>query len=455
MGVTLPKGTRFAGFGVSAIKCGLHSIQKTGSAFAFSELKGVGADLRERAILFEELMDRRLIEEHRGSYSITDRGIAVANSSGTARVPIEKAKAHLDELKERIVEFNNDPDGIFSIDRLWLFGSAMRGEATVGDIDITLETSRRPPYDTDYELFRQRMNHDLKLAGVPAGKRHSLSFCGESWLIRRGIFGMRRHPIFSEVPFFNLVSLGAPCQLIFDRLRGGVVEDAILERHPKSPGRSKDAPKPLELPDLSAPSVRPMHASWLGGWVGERLSPPGYFFKANRRAAFLLRDYAQGLAVTTTGADGGRGRRRGLREAQIDGRERVLLELSHADQAGSVVLHRTIEEGDRGPEIIVRLENGAVEGNPSVSVPLSCGLACAVALLATTDAHRVMRRKMDCGEDNEVSIIVEVGSPGEALTESVAHATNVMLHKGVINIEPDGWIGDPAVVGRSPIRFSI
>jgi predicted nucleotidyltransferase len=459
MGVTLPKDMRFAGFRPSAIKAGLQSIWKTGSAEAFAQLKGAGANVRERAILFEELLDRDLIEKSRRGYQLTKGGEAIAVGKARTRTPIARARMHIDNLLERINAYNSDPDGFLFIDQVWLFGSAMRGEDTVGDVDIALSTSRRPPYDKSYYLMQERVEEVLQKRGEIPAQHGSLLFSGEEWLMKKAIFGERRHPLLSGVQTGtgDLESIGAPCQLIYDRSRGRV-NDPILPQHPKSEGRAEGTPAPRQLPDLSPDPVRPMHARWLYSYDGpERVSPYDIF--GNWEIAEpLFPSFPDGLKVMLAGDGSDAEWTPKALNKKVDGRDRVLLKVERLGAGTSVVLHRSIVDGDDGVRVIARLERAQMVGTSNPAPVLFDDISRTIALLLATDAQRVMRRQMDIGEPKEVAIIVDSSSLKDPLSDRLGDDAFGHLEARRVSIEPDNWTGspvriemiDPALVAPAP-----
>ncbi len=280
MGVTLPKDMRFAGFKAGVIKAGLKSLARTSNAASFMTLKGVGENVRERAILFQELLDRKLVEPRQNAHELTEAGEAIASGKAKTRTPLARAQMHVDQLLERIAAYNADPEGFLHIDQVWLYGSTMRGEETVGDIDIALSTSRRPPYDKNWDLMQRRVREVLRERGDSPANQYSPLFSGEDWLMRRAIFGERRHPLLAGVQGStgDLAAIAAPCQLLYDRSRGGKVNDPILPQHPASEGRHESTPEQRTLPELEAGPARPMDAHWLVAYAQYgTLSPDDIF----------------------------------------------------------------------------------------------------------------------------------------------------------------------------------
>ena len=79
-------------------------------------------------------------------YSLSDKGLIVARGKTKPRTPLAQAQEVLDGFLRRVDALNCDPNAVRYIDQVWLFGSVLRGQDTVGDIDLALVTARRPEY---------------------------------------------------------------------------------------------------------------------------------------------------------------------------------------------------------------------------------------------------------------------------------------------------------------------
>src|SRR5690606_792780 len=94
------------------------------------------------AALYEELLERQLIDpqvESREHY-LTEAGLAIAGGK-TRRSPLSTARRVLDDLLARIEQMNEHFAPLHVVQRVWLFGSVTRGQETVGDIDLAIETA--------------------------------------------------------------------------------------------------------------------------------------------------------------------------------------------------------------------------------------------------------------------------------------------------------------------------
>lgn len=277
MGVNLPKDTTLAGFRLTQVRQALKAYARTGEEENFFEVKSFAPSRMEAAALYEELLERKLIDPEAVSHEhhLTEAGLAIAGGK-SRRSPLSTARRVLDDLLARIEQMNEQSAPLNVVQRVWLFGSVMRGQETVGDIDLAIETSHNPAFGDD--AARSARLREL----VDQAPDHLLYFRKLRWQEERGIFGERRHPLLAgaHIGSDELQRLGVPCQLIFDRSRGGRVDDEVVPRHPASPGRSNEMGAPRELPNLAPfPSVpRPMDARWMSAYrVDGRISPHRLF----------------------------------------------------------------------------------------------------------------------------------------------------------------------------------
>lgn len=86
---------------------------------------------------------------------ITPVGRAVMQSKSLKKTDLVKADAALMALLKHIDELNQNPDRLFTITQVYLYGSVMRRAAEVGDIDLEIRTDRGPRYarGTNFQLY--------------------------------------------------------------------------------------------------------------------------------------------------------------------------------------------------------------------------------------------------------------------------------------------------------------
>jgi hypothetical protein len=153
MGVSFGRDILIAGYKPAVFKNALRGFMRTRSPGNLIDLKSVFPLRRDGAIVFEECLDRGLIELQDG-FAVSEKGETVARGRVVRRTPLAQAQMILDDFLRHVEMVNHDPDAVRYVERVWVFGSLMRGEEAVGDIDLALETSRRPEYLADYAVFR-------------------------------------------------------------------------------------------------------------------------------------------------------------------------------------------------------------------------------------------------------------------------------------------------------------
>lgn len=223
------------------------------------DLRSIFPLRRDGAIVFEECFDRGLIGPE--TLKITANGEILVGAKAMRRTPIAKAKTLLQDFLNRVDALNHDSQAVHYVNQVWLFGSLMREEATVGDIDLAIETERRPEFANNHDALQNQL------------KVFADGYSGYPWqledrILNRMLFGARRHPLLAGVQTNtrDLASLAVPCRLIYERARGGNIDDPILPHHPNSAGRAEGLTSSAEMPDLTPAPVRPMDARWVAGF---------------------------------------------------------------------------------------------------------------------------------------------------------------------------------------------
>lgn len=207
MGVTFDRSVRIAGYRPSTFKSSLRAYLRTRSRASFIDLKSVFPLRRDGAIVYEECLDRGLIDAASGE--ITDAGQVVAGAKVLTRTPLAKARRVMEEFLGRVEQFNGDPDAVSRVDQVWLFGSLMRDEANVGDIDLAIIRSRDTRFDGDLDgQVDQAKKLIAKFKDAP--QYWAWPWDRIDWLFRRAIFGVRRHPLLAgaQEGTSDLISLG-------------------------------------------------------------------------------------------------------------------------------------------------------------------------------------------------------------------------------------------------------
>jgi predicted nucleotidyltransferase len=132
-----------AGFRLTQVKQALKAYARTGQAENFFEVESFAPSRLEAAALYEELLERSLIDPGAVSHEhyLTEAGLAIAGGK-TRRSPLSTAHRVQDDLLARIEQMNEHSAPLNVVQRVWLFGSVMRGQETIGDIDLAIETAR-------------------------------------------------------------------------------------------------------------------------------------------------------------------------------------------------------------------------------------------------------------------------------------------------------------------------
>jgi predicted nucleotidyltransferase len=86
-------------------------------------------------------------------YKLTKIGKEFARGSGAKRLKRETAKLVLEGFMSRVAEVNADPRFLVRITRAVLYGSYLRGEETVGDLDIAVEYEEKIKGEGRHEIF--------------------------------------------------------------------------------------------------------------------------------------------------------------------------------------------------------------------------------------------------------------------------------------------------------------
>jgi hypothetical protein len=432
MGVNLPKDFVLAGFRLVQVKQALKAYARTGRAENFFEVESFAPSRLEAAALYEELLERKLIDPEATSHEdhLTEAGLAIAGGK-TRRSPLRTARRVLDELLARVENMNEQAAPLNLVEQVWLFGSVMREQETVGDLAI--ETVRNPAFGDD--ASRSTRLREL----VDQAPGHLSYFQKLYWHEERSIFGERRHPLLAgaHIGSDELQRLGVPCQLIFDRSRGGRVDDGVISRHPDSSGRSNEMSAPRELPDLAPLSAvpRPMDARWMSAYkVDGRISPHRLF--TEQRTVPGLGSY---VMTDDTELRWHNWQPASLKAGGYDGVSKVLLKYhdTWSDPKGrdsaSLVLRREIQ--DLETEIELRFELSEFERprrlKPRLDRPFVhlCGM---VAMLMCGDIHRQTMRLNERRVHKMIAIDVDTsGLPNklreiapvwiESLLNEVAH----------------------------------
>ena len=443
MSVNFSADLRIAGYKPAVFKYSIRGFMRTLNPGNMIDLN-VFPERRDGAIVFEECLDRGLIAPDRDGFKVTDAGMAVAASKLRPRTPLVVAQRIFDDFLDRVERVNSDPDSVLRVEQVWLFGSLMREEATVGDIDAALATERKPEFK-DHVARKARVERALA-ARSNVSERRSLPWFGEYWLLNQALFGAKRHPLLAGVvtDTDDLCAIAAPCRLVYDRARGGRIKDQVLERHPKSHGRSDDAPAPAECPDFTPAELRPMDGRWLSGYSRYGVVSLHHLFRSwSDDGQALFPKYPDGLRVVGS-ADVrflSGWKPKSLKKRFLDARDAISI-FNVTDFGGmSVVLCREISFEPGVCVIHSRFDDAELRRARKRIDPSAVGeIASAAALIIAVDAERVLRRLAEANADAAVCVSIEGGDGVEAIEAVKAEVIKRLVGRAV-RIEPLDWTG--------------
>lgn len=444
MGTTLPKDVTIAGVSMTTIKRALRGYITADDVISLMARKTIFGSRMEGAVVYEEMLERGLINpdaEARDDH-LTEAGMALATGKAR-RASIEKADEVLDAYLDHVAKHNADPNALDYVDQVWLYGSAMRREETVGDIDLAFTKVRNPAYEDDAAL-RARLRELMNMA--PA---HMSYLDASSWAWGHGIEPGRRHPLLSGLRegVHELVEMGVPCKLVFDRASGGKVDRDIQPRHPESKGRSNQMPAPRVLPDLAPPDTapRPMDARWMSAYRYDSGNVLPRTIFEERLDETLPGVGLFALSNKTTWQPQSGWQPKALRADDIDGSHKVVLvfDNDYADPEGkhstAVTVVRTVEQSDTGPILRVKLED--LERRRGVATKPDLGdlqVTLILGLLVATDCWRQVTRLMDRGDvGKQVEIHFDFSNLPEVLRKPYAELVMLRFHEQTFPLGPD------------------
>jgi len=338
---------------------------------------------------------------------------------------------------------NADPASVGMIDEIWLFGSMLRRPETVGDIDLAITLSRRIPVSDDREAFRQHV--DKQFAAVK-GATQGLHFFWdrEGWLNERALYGPTRHALLAgaQEGTSDLASLGVECRLIFDRQRGGRVDDPVLDRHPTSKGRDPRLGPPAVKPDLSPAPLRPMDGRWITGYRNWGMVCPSSIFRGwTDDAHRVFAHYPRDLRVLADGYQhlAFRWTPKALKKGGIDGRFALLIVDADDFSGVSVVLRRRIETLDGHWTLHAELNDVQLyRARVNIDYRSLASIIGAVSLILAVDAERMVRRAADLAVCPRIAISLTGSELPQTLQDFLVDPICDILQQRTVAIEPQG-----------------
>lgn len=440
MGISFDRDARIAGYRVSIFRDALVSYARTRGPGSLIDLKSIFVRRRDGAIVYEELLDRRLID--RDSGKTTGSGEVLVGSKVVARTPLDKAKAVLEALLDRIDILNGDPEAVSRVDEVWLYGSMLREEAVVGDIDLAIVRSSSPRFSKLDAQVEQAKRLLADMPGSPQSWRWEWDRI--DWLFRRSLYGTRRHALLAGAKegVEDLMAVATPCRMIYDRARGGRVDDAIVPRHPRSRGRADTVDALPVLPDLTPARLRPMDARWVAGYDrrGE-VWPYDIFGGWTEDCIRLFPNHPGHLRIAAFGDDLDRfpWKPTLLGRPHLDGREAVAVITATESSGACITLRRSIEDEDGAPVLTAVLCDLLRRRRRDRIVPAHVSdMIAVISLILAVDAERALRRAPEQEAGARITIrVVADDLPSEMLIHLRDGVVDT-LEKRVVVIEPLG-----------------
>ncbi len=452
MGRHFGTGQEFLGVPVVKARNALKAWRHTGGdAVDVCDRKDVGLEAPVVAMLLQEFEDRGLIGpeavRRKTVLGLTDAGKAFVTASGRRRVPREKAQGTLDALLERCAAVNADRAAPYHVDQVWLYGSMVRGEPAVGDVDVVVTKRWSPEYWAVESLgTREAKAVEYASAALGPGVANGIhpDVSTPATLFERSVFGQARNPLLSPGREADLIRLACPCRLVFDAEFGGRVDAPVLDMHPDATGRDPAVGEQVAMPPLGPAEgpLRPVHARYLrsvdllhgrNGRLGIFPADDNGFFhvvQAHRGArAWVATDRGEvagnykanrvSKALAKAGLDG-----RGLTGHLLAGHGGDL----PVPEAGILMRRGFEEDGDRvsyrvGLDVLVEREPRYFE--------MANALLPAMAL-AAADVARAVRRDAERGGRRPIAVEVEVTGDAAEMVESLV---------GTAVSHPANWLG--------------
>ncbi len=90
------------------------------------------------------------------AYTVTAKGRNLMRASSATRIRRNTARSSLDEFMERVRHVNESSAYLYSIVKVAVFGSLLRSDERVGDVDVAVDLKPRIPLDGNWvEIFQQ------------------------------------------------------------------------------------------------------------------------------------------------------------------------------------------------------------------------------------------------------------------------------------------------------------
>jgi len=433
MGTNLPTSQTMAGMAPVEIRDHLRAMKRAVWRGEFIAYRGSWMHRDNfprqigKAAALEEAIERGLVSLDEERLELTDAGRGLAWSK-SRRYPLATAQEQLRRFLDRVEAHNADPTNPFLVDQVWLFGSTLREEDTVGDIDLAYTTVLNPAYK-DHKVYDQRRNEIFQAAPDSVDWMYALD-----WHLHKSIFGPRRHPLLAGAMqgLDTLIGLAVPCRILFDKAKGGRVDVPAVDKHPESTVRSESILPALEMPSFDPPEtgVKLSDCRWTcefrdNGYVGSPEEGAIFFLTEERQAEDRQ---LQGMKAT-------------------DGRDGTLLCEIAGEPALAVGFSRAITHNGNRTVVTVRIDTVKIlDEEFDEDLPELQAIGSVLADVAALDIRRAMYREIDQGKHPEVALRIEASDLESLDMYDVADSLRVRishlqadLFPGEVSVEEPEW----------------
>jgi len=122
------------------------------------EARGLATALEEAGYVKRDRVREERYESASPWYSLTPAGLDVADATAAKRIHRATAEEALRELIKRIHLVNADSRYLYSVGRVAVFGSYLRSQPKLGDVDVAVDLHPRIPIDNErrwVDIFRK------------------------------------------------------------------------------------------------------------------------------------------------------------------------------------------------------------------------------------------------------------------------------------------------------------
>lgn len=438
MALNFPRNHRIAGIPVTSLKKSLTSFLRTGDPGKFIGQRSAYPHIADGAAALALAQHLRWIDIEAGE--LTDLGQAILNSTSTARTPIAKAEAKLAKLLYHIEAINANPARLVTITEIYLFGSLMRGDPTVGDIDLDITTERGPSYANDFPAYLTAAQSIQDQYREQAGYETPTKQIGAA--IRYLIFGARKDPLLSgaRIDHSQLQLIDAPCQRIYTSATGIDRAAPILDRHPdynEADAEDGKLTRYTDHPPITMPVPRPLDARWLtlynqNGYIPEgdfTPEPADNMFLASLRQASVpfetLRLFTGSEQLPRNHWSGTR-----ISDQTLDPIDRVVIVSQSGRDGVAFTAERSITISEDAIHYTAHFSNLLTSSTRRASPHLLDAICIAASMMIAADLHALIQQQLSTAKPLPVKpTITDVIDTDLALAQTItADTQDALVH---------------------------